>query len=303
MIITMLGYGFADCTDTNDVSTCQSEATVAKPIANFKNLSGSPVVPLTTKSTFPPSGTAEVVPNPNAGGVGVPVSVWANSNSGCSDPVALSGQGSWATCELHEWYGKDEVPAGIACDQNPCSCTVDEAISYSAGQTTYQGIDIIDDPAFPCDLFEFYFKVPREKYETVKNTATLLSDCTSLGPQSSGLFWISGANCRINANTVIGSPRTPVIIISAASLTKINGGAKIYGVLYVFDGEDANASFDAVGTNTIYGAAIIDANMGQYQGTFQIVYASGVLANANGLNGLGAVNGGWRDFGLPDLAW
>ena len=39
------------------------------------------------------------------------------------------------------------------------------------------------------------------------------------------------------------------------------------------------------------------------QGTFQIVYAEGVLANAKGAGGVGAVNGGGRDFGLPEIAW
>jgi hypothetical protein len=180
---------------------------------------------------------------------------------------------------------------------------VDEAISYTAANTTYQGIDIIADPAFPCDLFQFYFGVPRAQYQIIKNSATLLTDCSSLDEFSSGLYWVSGSNCTINANSTIGSPRTPVIIISAATTTKLNGGAKIFGVLYVFDGEDASATLNAIGTNTVYGAAIVDATMGQYQGTFQVVYAKGVLANAQGANGLGAVNGGWRDFGLPDIAW
>jgi len=303
MIITVMGYGFSDCTDTTNVGSCKGKAEIARPVANYKNLSGSPVVPLTTKTTFPPTGTAEVVPNPNAGGVGVPVSVWSNNNTSCGTGVAVTGSGNWATCELQEWYGTDTRPAGTACNQNNCSCTVDEAISYTSAQTTYQGIDIVADPAFPCDLFQFYFGVPRAQYQIIKNSATVLTDCTSLDEFSSGLYWISGSDCTINANSVIGSPRTPVIIISAATLTKINGGAKIFGVLYVFDGEDANATLDAKGTNTIYGAAIVDATMGQYQGTFQVVYNKGVLANAQGANGLGAVNGGWRDFGLPDVAW
>ena len=220
MILTMLGYGFADCANVNNVSTCTAEATIAKPVANFKNLSGAPVVPLTTKSTFPPSGTAELVPNPNAGGIGVPLSVWANNNSSCADDVAVFGSGSWATCERHEWYGVDDVPADVACDQPNCGCTQDESISYSDGHTTYQGIDISADPAFPCDLFEFYFGVPKSQYTIVKNTATVLDDCSSLDSSSTGVYWISGESCMIGSNAVIGSVDAPIILISAASSTQ-----------------------------------------------------------------------------------
>ncbi|MFT5770496.1 MAG: hypothetical protein ACI9H8_002485, partial [Lysobacterales bacterium] len=51
---------------------------------------------------------------------------------------------------------------------------------------------------------------------------------------------------------------------------------------------------------TVYGGVIVDAVMGHFQGNFQIVWAEGVLASANGLNGVGSVSGGWRDFGLPE---
>jgi len=299
----MLGYGFSDCGNTSDVSSCFGHATIAKPVANFKNLAGKPVVPLTAKTTFPPTGNAELVPNPNAGGIGVPVSVWANNNASCGSGVAAVGSGSWSTCELHEWYGVDDIPLDVACDQPSCSCTQNEAISYSAGATTYQGIDIVADPNFPCDVFEFYFNVPKSQYLVVKNSATVLSDCSSLDANSTGVFWISGDACHINTNTIIGSPESPIVLISAATLTKLNGGAVIYGVLYVFDGEDAGATLDSNGSNTIYGAVIVDATMGNYNGTFQVVYASAVLTNAAGISGLGTVSGGWRDFGLPDLAW
>lgn len=304
MIITMLGYGYSDCTDTTDVATCGGEATVAKPVANFKNLAGSPTVPLVTKSTFPPGGTAEVVPNPNAGGVGVPVSVWGNTNPACpADPPILGEGGNWSTCQLHEWYGADAAPKNVRCATAACNCSREEAISYSATPTVHQGMDIKLDDSFPCDLFEVFFGVPRSMYQTIKSSATVLSDCSSLGPESSGLYWISGAECAISANTTVGSPRTPIILVSAASETILQGGAEIFGVLYIFDGEDANATIYNRGDNAVYGAAVVDATMGTYNGTFQVVYSSGVLASASGNNGLGSVGGGWRDFGLPELPW
>lgn len=109
-VITVLSYGYADCTDLTDTDTCLVEAHLAVPLTNFSLARGSPPVPLTTRTTFPPTGTAEIVPNPNAGGVGVPVSVWANANPACSVGPAMLGSGSWATCEFHEWYEQTKYP-------------------------------------------------------------------------------------------------------------------------------------------------------------------------------------------------
>ncbi len=86
-------------------------------------------------------------------------------------------------------------------------------------------------------------------------------------------------------------------------MTVIGGGAIIYGILYIFDGESGTAGLTTLGGATVYGSVIVDGTMDKDQGTFQIVYAEGVLAEATGIAGLGAVNGGWRDFGLPDIGW
>ena len=192
MILTLMAYGYSDCTDITDTTTCQGAATVSKPIGNWKALQGAPTVPLVTKSVFPPNGTALVVPNPNGGGVGVPISAWVNNNSGWVDPVtgstcdqdadAILSSGTWNTCELQEWYGRNAVPAGVACDQPPgqCSCTEAESISYKqTGQVTILGIDIVKDNEFPCDLFHTFFGVRDINYANFIPNATVLPDCTS----------------------------------------------------------------------------------------------------------------------------
>ncbi len=306
-VLQAMGYGFSDCTDVTDLTTCLGEARIARPLSNYKNFSGSPGVPLTTKSTFPPTGTAEVVGNPNGGGVGVSLTTWVNDNPACSSGVDITSSGSWQTCELQEWYGVDAVPGDVGCPvPGNCQCgpggnDTDYFLSWRKGQDTYIGPDIIIDDTFPCDLFEFYFGVPRNLYHIVKAGATVMSDCSTLGPASNGLIWISGPECRINSNTQVGTAKNPVMLVSAATSTDLRGGAEIFGTLYVFDGEDINATMNSNGTNTVYGNVIVDAVIGSYQGTFQIVYADGVIANANGIGGVGSVSGGWRDFGLP--AW
>jgi hypothetical protein len=319
LILTLLGYGFSDCIDTTVVSTCQGRATVAKPLGKFGILAGAPTVPLVTKTAFVPSGTSLVVPNPNGGGVGVPISAWVNNNTNyeddqdgtldppltCdSDATTILSRGTWNTCELQEWYGRESVPAGTACDQPNCSCTAEESISYrKTGQNTILGIDIVIDPAFPCDLFHTFFKVADTKYTSVKSSfAQVLDDCSTLDETSSGLFWISGDTCSLNGST-LGSPENPIVIVSAAKLTRITGNVTIFGVLYVFDGEDATAEFTGAGTASIYGALVIDANMDGFNGTVNVVYAEDILIEAADLGSFGAINGGWRDFGLPEVTW
>ncbi|MFC1797376.1 PilX N-terminal domain-containing pilus assembly protein, partial [Pseudomonadota bacterium] len=118
-IVTLLSRGNAECDADGD---CAAEAMVAQKLGSFGPLTGAggPGVPLTTRSSFPPSGTAEIVPNPDGGGTGVPISSWINNNDGvdpytgydCStnaDPLDPSG-GSWTTCEMHEWYGVHAMP-------------------------------------------------------------------------------------------------------------------------------------------------------------------------------------------------
>ena len=294
-MVTLLARGAADC----DGETCNAEALVSEQVANFGAAGGgkSPAVPLTTRSNFPPSGSAEIVPNPNAGGVGVPISVWMPVDKTCEGSSSLidpSG-GSWATCEMHEWYGTDALPADYACPGN-CMCELNESISNTKASQDVLGIDLVQDPEFPCDLFQFYFGVPRTSYQTVKGYSQIINDCDSLGPNSFGIYWVSGTECRINANTQVGSPDGPVMLISAAGLTKLNGGAEIYGTLFITDVEDSGAKLQSNGTNTIYGSAIIDGLLDSYQGTFQVVWNENTSRKAGADGGLGAVIGGWSDF-------
>lgn len=295
-MITLLARGEADCVGG---ANCNAEAMIREQVSNFGGAAGgqAPSVPLTTKSTFPPSGSAEIVPNPNSGGIGVPVSVWMNANASCSagGSIISPSSGSWATCEMHEWYGVDTIPADYACPGN-CSCSKSESISYTHGTDDILGIDLVADPNFPCDLFKFYFGVPRANYEIVKGFAQVLSDCSTLGPNSTGIFWISGSECRINSNTTVGGPKNPILLVSAATETRLNGGAKIYGVLYISDTEKANATLYSNGGNAVYGQVIIDASLGSYTGTFQVVYNENAISNAAGGGGLGNVIGGWSDF-------
>ena len=169
-------------------------------------------------------------------------------------------------------------------------------MSYTHGTQDVLGIDLVADANFPCDLFDFYFGVPKSNYETIKGLAKVLSNCDSLGPNSAGIYWISGNTCTINANTQVGSPFAPVLIVSAATTTTLNGGATIYGIMYISDAENSAAELDVKGNNTVYGQVIVDAALASYTGTFQVVYNETAVGRAAGGGGLGTLIGGWSDF-------
>ena len=299
-MLTVLARGGADCVGNDSVKEdCNAMAMISEQVSNFGATGGgnSPDVPLTTKSSFPPIGTAEIVPNPNAGGIGVPVSVWMNDNESCSSgEVAELHLGSWSTCEMHEWYGVDKKPDDMACSGN-CICSEAESISSKKHNSTEgMGIDLVVDEEFPCDLFQFYFGVPSTNYEVVKSTSQIISDCDSLDESSFGVYWVTGPECYVNSNTVIGSKNSPVLLISAAGITRFAGGANFFGVLFVTDVEDPNAELQALGTNTVYGSVINDATLGNLGATFQVVWAEDVSEKAGNGGGLGNVLGGWSDF-------
>jgi hypothetical protein len=295
-MITMLARGESDCS----AAGCQGEALVSVPVANNALFGGDPPdVPLTTASTFPPHVDAEVAANPNAAGLGVPLSVWANNNTSCTSEPALVANGSWATCELQEWYGQDFRPDDFRCPSASCSCSQREAISYTKAGELQIGIDIWIDDDFPCDLIEYFFGVPKSRYHTMRSSAKLLTSCDSLGPDSHGIYWISGSDCTIQ-NTVIGSAQAPVVLLSAASTTWLNGNAELFGVLFVSNIEDAEAELRGAGVNIFYGAVIVDTTVDNFAGTFQVVYNDSVLARAAGLGGLKKLPGGWTD---SPLSW
>jgi len=312
-IVTLLARGQAECDANGD---CAAEALVAQKLGSFGPLTGAggPGVPLTSRSTFPPSGTAEIVPNPDGGGEGVPISSWLNGNTESSDllcadainPLEPIG-GSWTTCERHEWYGVDIMPGETSpngkytCPTANCSCASDERrISYAEAGGDVIGMDIVVDPEFPCDLFEYTFKEERADYNDVKDGFTVITDCDELGPDwpaEKNLIWVDGsvADCKINATT-IGSPEDPVFLVSAAELTSLAGNAIFYGVMFITDVESTAAEFKGNGTFTIYGAVIIEGPMDKFTGTYQVVYNEDLIELATKRGSLGKIYGGWTDF-------
>jgi hypothetical protein len=195
---------------------------------------------------------------------------------------------------------KNSPNGEYTCPTANCQCAMDERLlSYADAGGDVIGIDIVIDPNFPCDLFEYTFKVDRLDYEDIKYgpDVTVVTDCDQLGPDSRGTYWVDGSvrDCRLNSAS-IGSPEEPVFLISAAELTTLVGNAIFYGVMFITDVEGTAGEFAGAGIMTIYGAVVIEGPMDKFSGTYQVVYNDELIELATERGSLGKVYGGWTDF-------
>lgn len=144
---------FSPPTDHQVAITLVSEAvlptedTVARQrqiIATFRVIASPPNVPLVAASMLSGLGSAEIIPNPNAGGVGVPLSIWSGQD------VNIDSGGTFRTCHLGEWLGNSpsgspENYDGIQRCEN-CTCqglTTDRGLLSGKGGGN-EGPDIMD---------------------------------------------------------------------------------------------------------------------------------------------------------------
>lgn len=299
-VITLLARGHSECDGNGD---CLGEALVAQRLGSYGPVpgAGGPGAPLVSKTSLHPTGTVEIVPNPNGGGLGVPMSVWIDGdeagNSICypGGPAIDPQSNSWATCEMHEWYGVDSLPEDFTCPQTPCDCDSHEQMVSHGNQSNVR-FDIVIDPDFPCNLFAEIFKT--DIVEEAKANFTVIESCDDLGPTSRGPIWVtSDDDCTFNAGEIIGSPTDPVFLVASVPELQLGGGATFYGVVMVTDAEGKAARFDASGGATVYGAVLVDGELEpNYGSNFEIVWNDQLVRLATKRGSLGKLYGGWTDF-------
>jgi len=255
--------------------------THAQKIALLPFTCGTPDSAITVAGSIGIGGAFTVGANPNGGGVGVPLSVWSN------DEVTLGGNG--ATCGLEEFDGG-------YCPGSPYS------------DSTLEAADILDNDTtgFPDDLLDYTFGIASANFQELKDQAEVLSDCSTLPNPSptnitTGFYWIEG-DCTITS-AIVGSVDEPVIIVVEDGLTKLAGGATIYGLVFAFETTPGSGSggVQIVGTNTIRGAFISNHDIDISGGTFNTRYDADVLENISQGSGpklstVEIIPGSWKDF-------
>lgn len=162
----------------------QATATVSRTIVPLERVGINPKVPaITAGGLLTGVGNSTIVGNPNAGGSGVLISIWArNDFSG--------GNGSWQTCNLDDWIRDSAIglvdgePVCVG-NGNACLCEGSKQLSGGGMPGVGEGLDVLDvdgntalaynattkgalmdSQSFPCDMWEFTFGSIRAREDT-----------------------------------------------------------------------------------------------------------------------------------------
>jgi len=245
------------------------------------------------------NGNFNIVPNPNGGGPGVPISVWSN------DTLDTSGA-NWKTCDHGDFLDGGDVcmDTKLPGDSwSSCSCSTERS-----NKDDVNGDIVIDSESnFPASPFVYMFgggsSAPIETlFSEIKAQAEaqglVLSDCDTLSTEfnalaGSALVWIEGeTGCDINSNVQIGSRAKPIILVVEGPL-KINAAVDVWGILIGL------AEFSLNGGPIIHGSAISEGPSDLTNGNYSQVYDQSVFENLrdDSINRTPAkVNYSWRDF-------
>ncbi|GAB2494175.1 hypothetical protein GCM10027084_04470 [Pseudoxanthomonas sangjuensis] len=288
-------------------------ATVKQSFGTFHLLGRSPDAPLIAAGTSIGLGNAEIVPNPDAGGPGIPISIWSAGDA------QISAMGSFETCHLGEWLNNYGNPAPSSQDVlngicASCSCSgvsLDYGmLSGHKGGDKYEGEDIIDIDSnssdatpkvmdaqnFPSDLFAYTFGVSRDNaVEYLTQYATQINSCAALDGTSSGLYWVTGADASCSLPDIVGSLTGPVVLVSDVPVSGSGNKKQFFGVIFVR--ETAGTDAFTLNGGQIYGSVVLEGG-GQLHGSPSIVYNKAVLANIRNSPGFvryGPIPGSWSD--------
>jgi len=248
------------------------------------------------------SGNFNIVPNPNGGGPGVPISVWAK------DTLDTSGA-NWKTCDHGEFKDASDVCMdtkgdGVSGDSwSSCSCSTELSNSSNVGDdiVLYAAAD------FPVSPFVYIFgddtngdtfaTLSPEILARAEATGLVLEDCDTLssdfnGLAGSSLVWITGALCKISAGVEIGSRDKPIILVVEGEL-RVNAGAEVWGILMGLD------KFVLNGGPIIHGSAISEIASELTNGNYSQVYDESVFDNLRDdtvNTEIAKVTYSWRNF-------
>lgn len=246
------------------------------------------------------SGNFNIVPNPNGGGEGVPVSVWSK------DTLDTSGA-NWKTCHHGEFQDGSSVCMDTKGDGAsgaswlPCAC--DDEISNSGDVN--EDLVLSADADFPVSPFAYLFDsgntvsdglALRDKIkERAERTGLVLADCTTIVADfaaltTSALVWVEG-DCIIGG-AVVGSREKPIILV-VEDLLRVNANSEVWGILLSLN------DFVLNGGPVIHGSAISEIESDLTNGTYSQVYDEAILENLqdDSINiELVKQKYSWRDF-------
>jgi Tfp pilus assembly protein PilX len=302
--------------------------TVKATMASFRTIPNPPDVPIIASGYIDGSGNVDVVPNPNAAGFGIPLSIWAQGESRIVEGGAMD------TCHRGEFMASGS-PVLFQNVQTCSDCRCQNLpwgkgkISGHKGAIRVEGRDVLDvdgdggeipdsryfpstgtdDPNNSLDdsLFEYVFGQDVEdesgtplmcsgiscevKYLT--DNAQAVTSCDALNSSSAGLYWYGGTGtCSLSGD--IGTPNNPVVLVSNGPI--VMTAARIFGVL--FQRNTTTAEFSTAGRTEVYGAVVVDGLV-NLRGQPAFIYDETVLNNVStspAFTRYGLVAGSWSDL-------
>gem|GEM_PF-4603075 len=173
-------------------------------------------------------------------------------------------------------------------DKNVTSVNGVEGAGLAPNATT-PGVDGLVDTAAERDaFFENTFGTTKTEVQSMSlpvscsgvcntglgNTGTTWSGntITDYGTPKAPMIWVTG-DTTLNADTVIGSPAKPVVLVINGTLT-INGGVTIYGFVYVTGNVTdslVGVGVDASGGATVHGAIVSEESL-DFAGTVNLTF-------------------------------
>jgi len=237
------------------------------------------------------SGNFNIVPDPNGGGPGVPISVWAK------DTLDTAGA-NWKTCDHGEFTDSGQVcmdtkgDGVLGDDWLACSCDAERS------NTTNVTEDIVlYNTGFPTSPFDYVFGGTQADIKArAEATGLLLADCDAIDTEFNALnrpalVWVTG-DCDIGSNITVGNRENPIILVVAGDL-RVNAGAEFWGILLGLTGFVLN------GGPVIHGSAISELPSDLTNGTYSQVYDESVFENLRDdrINtDIAKRSYSWRDF-------
>lgn len=276
-------------------------------------------VSLLTPGQIPPlmtpnadlSGSFTIVPDPNGGGPGVPISAWVKDLDGSKNT------GSWQTC--HHGDFQDGVVCMDAYDDSDSwlSCGCVENLSNKDNVNDDIVVASITGEPFPESPFSYLFgsdedaenvdgdgvtdsdrldALIEDKIDYATDFGIVLDDCSSLDTLdlttlNQPFVWVEGI-CNIPSNNVYGSRDLPIVLVAQGDLT-INSNVEIWGIVFGF------ADFTMNGSPAVHGSVISENASKLTNGGYSQIYDESVfekLADDNLLSEIAKIQYSWRDF-------
>lgn len=157
-------------------------------------------------------------------------------------------------------------------------------------------------PFFPPDVFYYLFGIGNGNFQRVRNDATVLADCSTLGDQPSGFYWIDG-NCTVTTNVggtggIAAAATAPITLVVNGGTFTLAAGVHFWGTVFLRGGPPgAQLVLPTTGVNPVlHGALISDQSLSVTTGNLDLVYDPSAFSTTSArAGGFAKVLGGWFD--------